>query len=147
MCVRVCVCVCVYVHVCTCVCTRMSVHMCMRVCVCACVCVHVCVCGVCVYVYVCMCCCMCVYIACVRVCTLFKFYIHCMIQFNVRNSVLVIYHESNSTEAGVLSTLIQFSVRKQLYTYLAMLGATSSITEFDKVRTQFEIKRAVHFPR
>ena len=34
---------------------------------------------------------------------------------------------------------------KHLYTYLATLGATSSIAEFDKVCTQFKEKPAVHF--
>ena len=33
---------------------------------------------------------------------------------------------------------------KQLYTYLATLGATSSVSEFDKVCTEFEEKPAVH---
>ena len=37
-----------------------------------------------------------------------------------------------------------YLLRKQLYAYLATLGATSSITEFDKVCTQFEKKPAVH---
>ena len=36
---------------------------------------------------------------------------------------------------------------KQLYTYLATLGATSSVAEFDKVYTQFKEKPAVHLPR
>ena len=33
------------------------------------------------------------------------------------------------------------------YTYLAMLGATLSVAEFDKVCTQFEENPAVHLPR
>ena len=37
--------------------------------------------------------------------------------------------------------------KKQLYTYLATLGATSSVAEFDKVCTQFEEKLAVHLPK
>ena len=37
--------------------------------------------------------------------------------------------------------------KKKLYTYLATLGGTSSITEFDKVCMQFEEKPAVHLPR
>ena len=36
---------------------------------------------------------------------------------------------------------------KQLYTYLATLGATSSVAEFDKVCTQFEENLAVHLPK
>ena len=41
---------------------------------------------------------------------------------------------------------VQFQ-EKQLYTYLATLGATSSVAEFDKVCTEFEEKPAVHLPR
>ena len=47
-----------------------------------------------------------------------------MIQFNVRNLISGIYHESNSTQAGVLYlfTLIQFSIRKWLKpTFVAFL--------------------------
>ena len=41
---------------------------------------------------------------------------------------------------------VQFQ-EKQLFTYLATLGATSSVAEFDKACTEFEEKPAVHLPR
>ena len=41
---------------------------------------------------------------------------------------------------------VQFQ-EKQLYTYPATLGATSSVAEFDKVCTEFEEKPAVQLPR
>ena len=42
------------------------------------------------------------------------------------------------SQTGVLSQCTILGNKKQLYTYLAMLGATSSVAEFNKVCPQFE---------
>ena len=54
------------------------------------------------------------------------------------------------SRTGVLSSKfgeVCAQFQEQLYTYLATLGATSSVAEFDKVCTQFKEKPAVHLLR
>ena len=47
----------------------------------------------------------------------------------------------------ILARSVHHFRKKQLYTYLATFGATSSVAGFDKVYTQFEEKPAVRLPR